>query len=265
MRLLTVYRSDSPAFHVGDMFVEFDGQHFSSANAGKLAEAGLKFLSSSVTNRSILFDDGLGFEVEAAVEIIQPPRDLLIFGAGDDAIPLVKMAADLGWHVRVVGRRPELANDLRFKKLSDSGEITVYSGPYKLVVKQLSIGGRTDVVVMTHDFEGDVSLLPSLLESSARFIGLLGPKRRIGRIAQRLFESGRGLSDFDIARLRSPVGLDIGATSPDEIAVSIVAELLGNERGRDGGSLHRRQEPLHRRSPLIEIQSVISEPELAVQ
>ena len=84
-----------------------------------------------------------------------------------------------------------------------------------------------------------------LLDSPVRSIGLLGPKRRLGRLVTELYQRGRKLSDADIDRIRSPIGLDIGAISPAEIAASIVAELIAISRDRNGGFLHLRREPIH--------------------
>jgi len=100
-------------------------------------------------------------------------------------------------------------------------------------------------VIMTHDFDRDVELMGVLLDSPVRSIGLLGPKRRLGQLLTRLHHRGRKISDRDIDRIRSPLGLDIGANSPAEIATSIVAELIALSRERQGGFLHQRRQPIH--------------------
>ncbi len=101
---------------------------------------------------------------------------------------------------------------------------------------------------MTHDFDRDLEIMDVLLDSPVRSIGLLGPKRRLGRLVTQLHQRGRKLSHRDIDRIRSPLGLDIGAISPAEIAMSIVAELIALSRERQGGFLHMRRQPLHQSS-----------------
>ncbi|TWT93125.1 XdhC family protein [Neorhodopirellula pilleata] len=249
-KLLTIYRSDSSDYHVGDQWTE-------ASFADQLPPSVSQEFRSVSRNASIVFTDEAGNEVEAAIEIIRPRRELVIFGAGDDVIPVVQAASVLDWEVTVVGHRPELADPSRFPTAR------VQCGPHHLVARSLSLSERTDVVVMTHDFARDGELLPVLLDSPVRSIGLLGPKRRLGRLVQELYKRGRKLSDNDIARLRSPIGLDIGAISPAEIAMAIMAELIAmpgelisqpGERisqttGRIGQPLHDRLEPLHEPVP----------------
>lgn len=243
-RMITVYRSDSPDFRIGDRMVEVADRRLRSRDDLHLPpDCESKWLLARRNQVIEFWHRGNG--VEAAIEILSPPRELVVFGAGDDAIPLVRSAADLGWRVTVVGRRPELACSQRFGSLSDRGEIRVVCGVPSVSVGEIALHGRTDVVVMTHDFSDDVALLPRLLDSSARFIGLLGPKRRLGNLVKRLYENGYTIAEDDVDRIHSPVGLDIGAVTPEEIAVSILAELIAFPCRRNGGSLHRREEPLH--------------------
>jgi xanthine/CO dehydrogenase XdhC/CoxF family maturation factor len=247
-RMLTVYRSDSPRFHVGDAWVEMcDARETNCPRVDLPAECFTAMLTSR-RNRTISFTVDQGESIDAAIEVIRPPRRLVIFGAGDDVIPVVRNGAMLGWEVIVVGHRPEMATADRFRH-GEAGEVAVRCGPPHLVASQLKLHGLTDVLVMTHDFDRDVRLLPVLLDSPARSIGLLGPKRRLGRLVQRLYEQGRVLRDSDIDRIRSPIGLDIGAASPEEISISIISELIAMEHDREGGSLHRYQQSLHAPTP----------------
>ena len=115
----------------------------------------------------------------------------------------------------------------------------------QLLFRGTHFSDSTDAIIMSHDFERDVELLDVLLDSPVRTIGLLGPKRRLGRLLTQLHQRGRKLSDRDIDRIRSPLGLDIGANSPVEIATSIVAELIALSRERQGGLLHVQRQPIH--------------------
>lgn len=243
-RLLTIYCSESPAYRIGEQWTE-------DTLSDRLPESIHQQVRSANRNASISFTDESGNIIEAAIEAIRPRRQLVIFGAGDDVIPVVQAVAVLDWQVTVVGHRPELADATRFPTAR------VRCGPLPVVAKSLSLTDRTDVVVMTHDFARDDELLPVLLDSSVRSIGLLGPKRRLGRLVQGLYQRGRTLSDDDIARLRSPIGLDIGAITPAEIAMSIMSELIALPSGRLGQPLHDRLKPLHDPAPhLVEAASV---------
>ncbi len=221
--LLTIYRSQSQRYPIGASWL-YDSQPLSTNSPAPLPDDIEQMVINSQANRWIAFNDSTGAEVQAAIEIIAPPRKLMIFGAGDDVIPVVSSAVLLGWKVSVIGHRPELASLCRFP-----GAI-VHCGDFQVLADRIEIDAATDVLVMTHDFKRDVDLLLALLDSPARSIGLLGSKRRLGRLITKLFERGILLDDSDIARLRSPVGIDIGSSSPAEIAISIVAELIALEK-----------------------------------
>ncbi len=251
IRLLTVYRSDSKFAKVGDT-VGFTNDRTSQPTfaVGELtlhsevAIALFDKLRSADRNYSFVWHDCDNDVIEAAIEIISPPRRLVIFGAGDDVIPVYNACLAMDWRVTIVGHRPELTQQHRFPGAE------VICGPMHRIAEDfLSRGSHlnehTDVIIMTHDFDRDVDLMDVLLRSPVRSIGLLGPKQRLGRLVTRLYQRGRKLSDADINRIRSPIGLDIGAISPTEIATSIVAELIALSRQRHGGSLHLRRRPIH--------------------
>ncbi len=221
--LITIYRSESPLYSIGSSWL-CDSQGLRSNVSSSLPFDMEDAVASAKSNRWILFADSTGREMEAAIEVIDPPQKLTVFGAGDDVIPVVSSAIMLGWKVTVIGHRPELAASYRFPGA------TVHCGESQSLGDRIEIDATTDVLVMTHDFTRDVELLVALLKSSARSIGLLGPKRRLGRLIAKLFERGTTLVDSDIARLRSPIGLDIGSNSPAAIAISIIAELIAMQQ-----------------------------------
>jgi len=201
-------------------------------------------LQSASRNGTFALHDSNGDVIEAAIEIILPPRRLVIFGSGDDVIPVSTASVALDWRVTVVGHRVELTQRQRFPGAE------VLCGPMHEIAEELLVCGthfsdNADIVIMTHDFDRDVELMGVLLDSPVRSIGLLGPKRRLGQLLTRLHHRGRKISDRDIDRIRSPLGLDIGANSPAEIATSIVAELIALSRERQGGFLHQRRQPIH--------------------
>lgn len=149
-------------------------------------------------------------------EFVAPPPALFLFGAGDDALPLVDLAVSLGWHVTVADSRAQLARAERFPRAS---------AVLPLAEAFAAIGSRDAAVVMTHSYEQDREILRALLPRDLRYLGVLGPRRRTVHLVQALAPE-LGLSpDACFARLHSPVGLDLGAHSPATIALSIAAEL----------------------------------------
>lgn len=181
----------------------------------------------------------LAGSVEVSIEVIQPPTPLLIFGAGHDAIPVVRFAKELGWHVTVVDSRSTNATPERF---SMADQVTL-SRP-EVAHKQVCLDSRTAAVVMTHNYLHDLELLKTLLPSPVRYLGMLGPKSRTERL---LREAEITLTDEQLHRLYGPVGLDIGADTPEAIALAIIAEIQAVLANRSGGLLRDRQGPIHSR------------------
>src|SRR5579859_2266340 len=158
------------------------------------------------------------------VQYLAPPPALVIFGAGDDAKPLVEFMAELDWHVTVADGRSQLVRAERF--------------PQAAGVEGLEAGLRqaaaADVaVIMTHSYDQDRQILRALLPTELKYLGILGPRQRTERLAGEI-APGLGCKAGDcIARLHSPVGLDLGGHSPAAIALSIAAELQAVLSGRE--------------------------------
>jgi xanthine dehydrogenase accessory factor len=181
--------------------------------------------------------------VRAFVEVLEPPLRLLVCGAGHDAIPLVRAAAGLGWNAVVVDDRPGFLNEKRFP--GAAGFVAV-EAPEKVVV-EAPIDERTFAVVMTHNFLRDKEYLRALIGSPAAYVGMLGPGARTQRLLMELADEGIVLADTDRERIHGPAGLDLGGEGPEEIAESIVAEIVAVKRGRAGGFLKERRGPIHDR------------------
>jgi len=158
-------------------------------------------------------------EAEVLIEYVPCPIALVICGAGNDAGPLAELGARLGWQVRAVGKDDPL-------------------GP---------LDERTAAVIMTHNYARDLELLGRLLPSEARFVGLLGPRARTERLLADLAARGATPNTVELLRLHAPVGLDIGAETPEEIALAIAAEIRATLAGRSGGRLSDRKGPIHDR------------------
>ena len=194
----------------------------------------------NAARRAVETGEPVGYEADGFAETIEPPRPLAIFGAGDDARPLCELAGALGWAVTVVGKQPDLAVPARFP----AADRVLCAEPAE-ASGRLNLRPHAAAVVLTHDYSGDVRLLPGLLNSAVGYVGLLGPKRRAGRLMTDLHAAGRLPDPAALGKLCTPVGLDIGARAPEEIALAIVAEIVAHFHGRAGGRLSDRDAPIH--------------------
>lgn len=175
-------------------------------------------------------------EIEFFIEAISPPVSLLIFGAGSDAVPLANFAKDLGWRVSVIDHRAAWTTKERFP---NANEIIV-SRPLDL--NEILFQDENSVaVIMTHNSERDAEILPRLLKSSCKYIGVLGPKKRTEKLLSRINET---IDEEQLKKLYAPIGLDIGADMPEEIALAIIAEIRSALSERNGGFL-RDKERIH--------------------
>lgn len=182
-------------------------------------------------------------EVRAFVEVLEPPLRLLICGAGHDAVPLVKAASILGWKPVVVDDRPGFLSSERYPEAAGFVQVERPGDAAKLA----SADERTFVAVMTHNFLRDKEYLRSFLASPVAYIGMLGPSARTQRLLMELADEGVAITDDDRARIHGPAGLDLGSEGPEEIAGSIVSEIVAVRRGRRGGFLKERPGPIHDR------------------
>ena len=177
---------------------------------------------------------------------MQPQVALVVVGAGNDALPVVDMAAIMGWHITVVDGRSTHANQKRFAKAHQ----IIVAKPGE-AFKQLAIDGRTVFILMTHNFNYDLAMLEALLRADCSYIGTLGPRSRLERLVKALQEQGCTLSAAQMAAIYGPTGLDIGAEAPEEIALSILAEIKAVLAGRPATSLRNRLEGIHAPFPVV--------------
>ena len=178
--------------------------------------------------------------VEALIEVIRPPLPLVIIGAGADSVPLARFAKELGWNVTVIDHRPAFITQERFP----DADALLLIRPEELSDK-FRFKGNTIALIMTHNFSHDLQLLRVLLPSAARYIGILGPSKRTDLLLEKVRESGFTPTGKQLERLHGPVGLNIGAESPEEIALSILTEIQAFVSGRSGGFLRDHGGPIH--------------------
>ena len=170
---------------------------------------------------------------EFFIERVEPPLSLLLFGTGFDALPLVRFAKELGWSVKTIDHRAAYNNA---ERILESDEIIVSSS--EDLSEILFADENSIAVIMTHNYERDRNILRRLMNSKCLYIGALGPKRRTENLLE---EIGEIYTAEQLKRLYAPVGLDIGADTPEEIALAIVAEIRAVLSGRNGGFLRERK------------------------
>jgi xanthine dehydrogenase accessory factor len=183
-----------------------------------------------------------GGEAEVFFEVLSPPVRLVVFGAGFDVVPLVGAGRALGWHVVVAARRPR----------SIRADEVIPADP-ALACDRLRLDDRTAAVVMNHNYPDDTAALAALLRSPVRYIGVLGPRARTEKMLAEIGETE--LDHLD--RLFAPVGLDLGADAPEEIAAAIVGQVVAIFADRPGGHLRDRPGPIHRREPAVVPEAVL--------
>ncbi len=169
----------------------------------------------------------------AFIEIVEPPPSLILFGAGDDAMPLVQFAARLGWRVTLFDARAGYATTARFPE----ADAVIVASPEQ-AARHPAIDATCHVVVLSHRYHDDRSVLRALLPRTLAYLGILGPRHRTGRILEELAAEGVNPSAEMRERLYAPAGIDLGGAAPETVALSIVAELQ---------ALRSRRIPLHLR------------------
>ena len=183
---------------------------------------------------------------ELFFENINPPLALLLFGAGFDALPVVRFAKELGWRVCVIDHRAAFANKERLPEADEIVNSRAEDLPEGLFKDENSVA-----VVMTHNYERDREILHRLLNSSCRYIGALGPKKRTENLIQELRDAGRPFDENKFEQIHAPIGLDIGAETPEEIALAVVAEVKAVLANRDGEFLRQKNKPIHMAPAII--------------
>ncbi len=228
------------------LLVRLDGSAVGTLGAGRLDAEVVELCRSALSgppayrlvslplDPEVAEDLGLasGATLKVFVEAAQPPPSLLIVGAGHIALPLSRMGKELGFRVVVLDDRAEFANRERFP---EADEVT--AGDLGETLNRFPITSSTYVVLVTRGHLEDERALRQVIGSSAAYVGMIGSRRRVRAVLDRLVQEG--VSPELIGRVCSPIGLEIGAETPEEIAVSILAEVIHARRrgGRHPSSM----------------------------
>lgn len=250
--VVTVIRSEVPGIRPGTRVAVMDrdesiGDVFDPAlRAGMLADARSAIATGESCNRTYRSDAG---NVDVFVEAILPPPRLFVFGTGHDAMPVVQLAKSLGWDAVVCAHDARVSVRQRFHQLADE----VLVGSPEELAERVDEADRAVTVVMSHHYERDKQSLAKLVGTHCRYIGVLGPRARTARMVSEL-----GMGPYADARIHAPVGLEIGAETPQEIALAIISEVQANLARTQGVSLRERKGPIHDR-PIQPLMPRISE------
>lgn len=180
----------------------------------------------------------IGVEARVFIQTFAPKADLYIFGAIDFARAMARLGKYLGYRVSVIDARPIFATAAR---IPDADRVVVAWPDEFLTAARVE--PRTAIVVLTHDPKFDVPLLKIALASNAGYIGVMGSRRTHAERVELL--RAEGIGDADLQRISAPVGLDIGARTPEEMALSIAAEIVALRSDRRGGRLRDGSQPIH--------------------
>ncbi|HEY3430026.1 MAG TPA: XdhC/CoxI family protein [Cyclobacteriaceae bacterium] len=186
--------------------------------------------------------DHYGNTLEIFIELVEPTISIIIFGGGFDARPVSILAKSLGWNVSVTDECVAHIAPLFFPT---ADKLSLCQREF--VDRDFSVTSHTACVLMSHNYEYDRDVLKKLLKINAPYIGILGPRKRFDKMLEEFLTEGIELGIKDMDRIHSPIGLDIAAETPDEIAVSIISEIQAKLHRRSGGFLKYRNAPIHER------------------
>jgi xanthine dehydrogenase accessory factor len=251
-RLAAALRANEPVALV----TRIDGAHagtkllvFEDETLGDLGTPGLNvaaagearaLLAVGETAMRTFGEDGepVGVEVRLFIAAYAPKPSMYVFGAIDFSRAVARIGKYLGYGVTVIDARPVFATKARIPDADD----VVVAWPDEWLARA-HVDRRTALIILTHDVKFDIPLLQVALRTDAGYIGAMGSRRTH---ANRIDELRRvGVSDADLARISAPIGLDIGARTPEETAISIAAEIIAQRERRAGGRLSEGRLPVH--------------------
>jgi xanthine dehydrogenase accessory factor len=215
------------------LLIEPDGQRSGTLGAPELDDHAAQIADELLWTEKSVRRDSMFFDV------IAPPPRLILFGAVDVAAAVCRLARATGWRPYVVDPRAAFATRERFPEAED----VIVAWPQEAFDALGGIDAATSIAVLTHDPKLDDAALTIALRSPARFVGAMGSRRAQEARRERLLEAG--LCEEELDRLSAPLGLDLGAVSREETALSILAEVVAGRHGRDGGRLSQSRGRIH--------------------
>ena len=240
--IATVFSSENENVKIGErLFQKTDNQitnYVSDADLSSQILALLPKIKQEGKSQSHTLILQEGQKVEVFIEILKPAIHLVLFGAGYDSIPLVKMAHEIGWYITLVDDCVAHLQPKRFPEANEMLEIH-----RDAVSQKLKFDGHTAAVLISHNYKFDLAVLKELLKTEVPYVGIFGPKKRFDKMLDEI-----GNLDYNqMQTIHSPIGLDIGAETPEEIAISILAEIQARFTKRKGGFLKTRDGSIHER------------------
>ncbi|HEX5168614.1 MAG TPA: XdhC family protein [Cyclobacteriaceae bacterium] len=245
LALATLFDSSEKSRVGQKILIDQDGSllHNTVAESGLRDSIAVDLIQLFNTNQSLAKSYSFGkANMEVYLELIQPSISVIIFGGGFDARPVSTLAKSLGWDVAVTD---ECVAHIAPVFFPTADKLSLCDRSF--VDRDFNITPYTACILMSHNYEYDRDVLKKLLKSPTPYIGILGPRKRFDKMLTEFEQSGILLTAADKRRIHSPIGLDIGAEAPDEIAVSIIAEIQAKFLNRSGGFLKYRQGPIHQR------------------
>ena len=238
--IATVIASSDEAFvKTGQRWIQYPGGEIQTdlSATGLCSQLGYEALGVSREKEPRIFSwASSGYAVDIFMEPVQAPVRLLVFGAGDDAITMVRLAKFIGYETVVLDGRSHLARRDRFAA-ADRVLVTSESDP----LGGITIDARTACVLMSHSYVQDLAALRALYNTAAAYVGVLGPRKRT---EQMIVETGVSAQN-EFGGVYSPVGLDIGADGAEQIALAVIAEIQAVLHGRRGGMLRDKVGSMH--------------------
>lgn len=223
----------------------YNEDEFIASNTMDLKNILLNDAKSALLQKQSVFKNYIfeNHQITAFIEMICPAVSLVILGAGNDVLPLVEMAGIIGWQTTVIDGRPAYAKAERFGSTCQ----VLVSKPEN-VLSQIAIDEQTVFVLMTHNYNYDIAMLGNLLGMNLVYIGMLGARKKKQQMLEELQQKGMHFTNEQLSVLHSPIGLDIGAETPEEIALSIIAEIKAVLSGRQTLSLKNNTTAIHNRT-----------------